>query len=173
MTRLPMSACREQIDRFLNRALGEWTGLDAGCTTSDVVTALPVEEGEGLAHAGERNVAYTFRALCHPGFGNPVFFYFDGDALSAIATDYWSFNREECAALLAQLGDPPHRLVLHWRDDTIADGERVYPERGLTIGVVPATGLIVSVMVYPSCTLEAYLERYYRTAPAREFRPPR
>jgi hypothetical protein len=164
------STCREQIEQFLQRNLWHWTGLDAGCRKSDVTTWLPFQEGEGVVRLGTRKVEYTFRALQHRGFTEGVFFYFDRDTLSAIATEYWSFDRDTCAALLEQQGEPPHRLDFYWRDQKVDNGESVYPERGITVGVVPESGVIAKVMVYPSCSLETYRERYYETELARELR---
>jgi hypothetical protein len=95
----------------------------------------------------------------------------DGD-LAAIRTEYWSFDAFECAALLESLGEPQHRLDLLWLDQVHADGEWVYSERGLTLGVVPQSGLIVTASVYPALDQAAYLANFAKVRPGREFPAP-
>ena len=164
-----MSDCLERIDRFLRRDLGRWTGLDTACTAADVAQ-LPFAEGQGVARLGTSNVEYLFRVLRHAGLDEGVTFYFDGDALRVIETEYWSLDAVRCGALLKELGEPSQRVDLQWRDRRIDGAELVFADRGLAIGVLPETGVIVRVAGFAPCPLETYRDRYYHAALAREFR---
>ena len=164
-----MSDCLQRIDRFLRRDLGGWTGLDPACTAADVAQ-LRFEEGHGIARLGTGNVEYVFRVLRPAGFDEGVTFYFDGEALRVIDTEYWSLDPARCRTLLEELGEPPQRVELRWRDRRIDGGELVFADRGLAIGVLPETGVIVRVAGFAPCPLETYRDRYYHAALAREFR---
>jgi hypothetical protein len=164
-----MNDCRETIDTFLRRDLGAWRGLATGCR-EDALGWLAFRDGEGRAVFGAAHVDYVFRMLAHPGFETPVAFYFRAGTLAIVATEYWSFDVAECAALLRELGAPAHRLDLPWGHATIAGGAWAYVERGLTLGVIPATGLIAKAIAYPPCALADYAARYHPALTAREFR---
>lgn len=139
------------------------------CQESNLQTWLAFNPGEGRTHQGTGHVTYRFRSLSYRGFGERVLFYFDQDLLDLIATEYWSFDRQESVELVQQLGEPAHRLDLYWRNPQIAAGEFVYTDRGISLGIIPDTQLIVSVVVYPPCTLDYYKAKYYNITPAREF----
>lgn len=164
-----MSDCLERVDRFLRRDLGRWAGLDAACTAADVAQ-LRFEEGQAIARLGRSNVEYVFRVLRHAGFDEGVTFYFDGDALRVIETEYWSLDPGRCGTLLEELGEPAQRVDLQWRDRRVDGGELVFADRGLAIGVLPETGVIVRVAGFAPCPLETYRDHYYHTTLAREFR---
>jgi hypothetical protein len=161
--------CKQNIEQFLQRNIGQWTGLEADCNKVDIMTWYSFNEGEGITYFGTQNAEYTFHSLQYPGFTEGIFFYFDHDKLCCIATEYWSFDKQECAKLLRETGKPMHRLDLYWRNDIIENGEWVHPDKGITLGVIPATKLIIRVIVYPKCTLNTYKSRYYNTRLAREF----
>jgi hypothetical protein len=165
-----IEVCRSNIETFLERQIGRWTGLKAGCQENDITAWLPFNDGAGTAFNGNLEEEYSFRVLFHPGFQEGIEFYFAHRQLRFIATDYWSFDQQLSEKLLRELGEPPHRLPLYWRDDVIERGEWVYPEKGVALGVIPATGLIARLVVYPPCPLKRYQERYYNTRLSRERR---
>jgi len=164
-----MDECRKNIQTFLERKLDQWSGLNADCHESTLHTWLPFNQGAGSAHLGADYVTYTFRAAIYAGFERSVFFYFQKGLLRMIATEYWSFDREECVQIKERLGTPEHQLDFSWRNLKFENGEYVYHNRGLALGVVPDTQLIVSVVVYPPCTLEVYQAKYHNIASTREF----
>jgi hypothetical protein len=161
--------CRKNIQQFLDRNLKQWNGLISGCQESTLQTWLPFNPGEGRTHLGAELVTYRFRLLSSPGFGAGVRFYFDQNLLALMGTEYWSFDRQECVKLVQQLGEPAYRLDLYWRNLQVEAGEFVYPDRGVSLGIIPDTQLIVSVAVYPPCTLNDYKAKYYNNTPVREF----
>src|SRR6266849_3051237 len=110
-----MDPCRKSIQQFLDRNIEHWTGLEAGCKEEDLTRWLAFNPGTGVTHRGTENVAYTFRSLSHSGFIEGVFFHFNQNLLSFLATDYWSFDQQECASLVRQLGEPAQRLDFYWR----------------------------------------------------------
>ncbi len=158
------------VGRLLERRLADWSGLGEGCREADLARSLPLREGEGMAHLGSGAEEYRFRVMAPPGFVDAVFLYFRGDVLALVRTDYWSLDAAECAALLEALGEPEHRMELVWKNDAIPDGDRVWPGRGIALGVIPETGIVVRVALFPPCTLADYEARYRSTEPVREFR---
>jgi hypothetical protein len=166
-----MNICEQNIGQFLFRHLDQWSGLSANCKESEIIALFCFNEGEGVTHCGLKNVEYRFRSLPFKGFLQDVYFYFARDQLSHIATEFWSFDRRECADILRLLGEPAHRLEFAWKEQTLADSELLYPDKGIAIGVIPETGLIASVKVFCPCTEQVYKESYWNTKHSREFPP--
>jgi hypothetical protein len=164
-----MDTCQKTIQQFLDRDLEHWAGLAEGCEESQLENWLEFRPGEGITHRGAEFVTYRFRSLAQPGRGEGVFFYFEKDRLSFIATDDWPLDRDESVELRRRLGEPANRLDLHWSNMILDDAELVYSDRGLSLGVIPETELFAMVMVFPPCTLDIYLAKYRHITPAREF----
>jgi len=164
-----MNICEQNIRRFLFRHIDQWTGLSANCEKSEIIALYSFNEGEGVTHFGLKNVEYQFRSLSFQGFSEGVFFYFFCEQLSHIAAEYWSYDRHECADILQNIGEPADRLDFVWKTQTIADSELLYPDKGIAIGVIPDTGLIALVTVFPPCTEIVYKEKYWNTKHSREF----
>jgi tetrahydromethanopterin S-methyltransferase subunit F len=164
-----MEECKARIDEFLGRDLSRWKGLPTGCLERDVTSWLSFLDGSGVARRGADSIEYTFRVLPHPAFLSGVSFYFDRGVLQLIETEYWSMDRGVCAATIAQVREPEQLLDLAWRDEIIPSGLRASPGKGIAIGVIPATGLIVTVTVFPPCSIQEFEARYHDTSLAREF----
>ena len=164
-----MDGCQKTIQQFLDRDLEHWNGLAEGCQESQLETWLAFNPGQGITLRGAERVPYRFRSLVQPGFKEGVFFYFEEDRLSFMATEFWSFDAGECAELMKRLGEPSHRLDFHWQNIEFEDAELVYAERGISLGVIPETQVIAFVMVFPPCSLDVYVARYQHTTPVREF----
>jgi hypothetical protein len=165
----PTNVCKDRLDQFLRRELATLEGLPTTCTEQDVARSRPLRPGEGIAYLGSERVEYRFRVVEAVGFIEPVRLYFGGAALCLVRTGLWSTDRAECERLLRDLGDPQDRLNLAFGMGMIADGEWVYAARGLTLGVIPDTGLIASVAAYPPCSVDKYRRYFYDGEPAREF----
>ena len=164
----PTNECQRRLGQFLRKELAGWMGLPVGCTAQAVAGWLPIRPGEGTANLGGDLVAYRFRALEAAGFTEPVRLYFHEGNLALVRSGLWSADRDECARLVKDQGEPPDRLSLVFGMGTIADGEWVYAARGLTLAVIPATGLIAGVYVYPPCDFDTYRRRLHHNQPARE-----
>lgn len=164
-----MDACQKTIRQFLDHDLEHWAGLAEDCEESQLASWLAFRPGEGITHRGAEFVTYRFRALPQAGFSEGVFFYFEDDRLGFIATESWPVDADGSVELVRSLGEPAHRLDLHWSNMIFDDAELVYADRGLSLGVIPETHAIVMVMVFPPCTLETYLAKYRHTTPTREF----
>ncbi|PSL44803.1 hypothetical protein CLV51_105175 [Chitinophaga niastensis] len=164
-----MNDCQQTINSFINREIGDWEGLPADCEEQALKELYPLSEVAGVYTVGKAQRQYTFRTMTMKGFESPVFFYFAGTKLSMITTEYWSFNAEECRHIYIKSGMPFSRLDFYWGNEILADAEWVYPEKGITLCVIPETGLLVKVIVYPACSLEVYKSTYYHTTSGREF----
>lgn len=161
--------CQGRIEQLLRRELAGWEGLPQACAEQDIARWLPLRSGEGIVHLGSELVQYRFRAVEAAGFTEPVRLHFRDRALCLVRTGLWSTDRAECERLLRDLGAPPDRLNLVFGMGIIADGEWVYPARGLALGVIPDTGLIASLAAFPPCSLNTYRRCFHDAEPAREF----
>jgi hypothetical protein len=164
-----MDPCRDSIERFLQRDIGHWRGLQCG-KQEEIASWLAFNDGAGRAFYGSDRVEYEFRSLTYAGFSSGVFFYFHRGELEFISTEYWSFDAAECAAILGELGSPESKLDFYWKTGRIESGEWVYAARGISLAVIPATQLIAMVTAFPPCAAKVYSARYRSTALAREFR---
>jgi hypothetical protein len=167
-----MGICEQNIGQFLFRRIDQWAGLSASCKKSEVTALYSFNDGEGVTHCGLKNVECRFRSLTFKGFFQEIYFYFVRDQLSHMATEFWSFDRQECADILRLLGEPAHRLEFAWKEQTLANSELLYPDKGIALGVIPETSLIASVTVFPPCTKQVYKENYWNTKLSREFPSP-
>ena len=161
--------CKGRLEQFLRRELAGWEGLSEGCAEQDVARWLPLRPSEGIAHLGSEMVEYRFRVAVAVGFTEPLRLHFRNGVLWLVRTGLWSTDRTECRRLLRDLGDPSDRLNLVFGMGIIADGEWVYAARGLTLGVIPDTGLIASVSAYGPCSVNTYRRCFHDGEPVREF----
>jgi len=164
--------CRVPLSRFLSRELSDWRGLPSHCRERDLEALFPLRPGEGATRLGVDLVSYRFRVLEWPGLLEPVHLLFASDILRMLRTGLWSTDRSECDRLLGELGQPDSRVDLAFGVTWIPDGDWVYASRGLTLSVIPDTGLIAGVEAYPPGTLQSYLRSFHNTSPAREFPAP-
>jgi hypothetical protein len=166
-------ACRSQLEQLLRRDLTGWEGLSHGCTEQDISQWLPLLPGEGLAHLGSDAVEYRFRVVEAGGLIEPVRLYFSDRTLCLARTGLWSTDRIECERVLQGLGDPLDRLDLGFGVQFIPGGEWVYPAQGLTVAVLPDTGLIAGVAAYRPTDVDTYRRCFQESSPVREFPSPR
>ena len=162
-------ACQERIEAFLSRQLDRWSGIPPGCREPEVAAWFELTEGSGVALRGTQQVRYAFRVLEHPSFQEGVSLFFAGGTLAFMEAEFWSFDRAECAALLEQLGNPEATGDLHWREDVIPSGLRLYPARGIALGVNPDTRLILTVTAFAPCSAEHFLACYQNLTLMVEF----
>jgi len=163
-----MDGRKDRLEQFLRRDLAGWKGLLAGCTEQEIARWLPLRPGEGTARLGTDRVEYRFRSIEAPGFTEPLRLHFRDGTLRLARTGLWSTDRTECERLLKDLGEPPDRLDLIFGTDVIANGEWVYASRGLTLAVIPATGLIASAAAFQPCTVRTYQQWLRSDEPMRE-----
>ena len=168
-----LSPCRSRLEQFLRRDLEGWNGLPHGCAEQEISRWLPLREGEGIVHLGVEMIGYRFRVAETVGFGEPVRLYFQDGTLSLVRTGLWSVDRADCDRLLQVLGEPDARLDLMFGIRLIEAGEWVYATRGLTLGVIPDTGLLATVSVFPPCGVAAYRRRFWDSEPVGERPAPR
>ena len=166
-------ACKGRLEQLLRRDLTGWEGLSEGCAEQDIAQWLPLRPGEGLAHLGSDAVEYRFRVAEAHGLIEPVRLYFSDRTLCLARTGLWSTDRIECERVLRDLGDPPDRLDLVFGVQFIPGGEWLYPARGLTVAVLPDTGLIASVAAYRPTSVDTYRRRFHDSSLVREFPSPR
>jgi hypothetical protein len=162
-------ACKDRLEQFLRRNLAGWQGLPADCAELDIAQWLPLRPGEGITHLGSETIEYRFRVAEAPGFTAPPRLHFRDGVLFLVRTGLWSTDRTECTRLLRDLGEPPDRLDLVFGTGLIANGEWVYAASGLSLGVIPDTGLIASVNAFVPCSVDVYRRRFHDPEPAREF----
>ena len=94
------------LDGYLQRDPEGWHGFPRA-SEADLASRYSFSPGEGRARRGLDRIDYRFRALKRPGFATPFVFYFAGDTLAFIETEFWSLDAELCAQTIAALGPPP------------------------------------------------------------------
>ena len=156
------------LDSYLTRDPASWAGFGAP-TEAELESSYVMEAGEARAIRGEARCRYRVRALDRRGSDHPFSLFFDDDRLVLLETDYWSFEEEECAGVLAALGKPQHRLDAAFRMEMMPQADWLYPSRGLALCVMPETSLIVRWTAFAATTLEEYRKRIRAVALATEF----
>jgi hypothetical protein len=156
------------LDGYLQRDPEGWHGFPRA-SEADLASRYSFSPGEGRARRGLDRIDYRFRALKRPGFATPFVFYFAGDTLAFIETEFWSLDAELCAQTIAALGPPPERMDGFFRESMVASGEWLYPARGLALCVMPQTGLIARWTAFPPTSRDFYRGAIQITQPAREF----
>jgi hypothetical protein len=165
--------CKVQLDLLLlGRDLDGWKGLPEGCSEDDLARWFSLRPGEGMVYLGSEMVAYRFRMADVQGLAEPVQLCFQGETLHLVRTGPWPADPAACRRLLQRLGEPDDRLDLVFGMGTIAAGEWVYAARGLAVGVVPETGVIVGVTGCRACDVATYRRCFHHCEPPREFRAP-
>jgi hypothetical protein len=162
-------SCKKAINRFLLKQVDRWTGLPDACKRADLEANFVFQEGTGTLYAGMETIKYSYTALKHEGFESSVFFNFSDDRLCFITTEYWSFSVAVCNDIIDKVEQPEHHLDFYWRNQCIKDGEWVYPHKGITLCIIPETGLIAKVIVYPICDIDLYKRKYYHEDQGEEF----
>ena len=163
------SPCRSAIERFLARDLPACRGLGGGCGEDELAAWLPLESGWGAVRRGAPPRQYRYRGSSPPGFNSSVRWFFEDGLLRFVDTEFWSFERAECDAVLTALGAPTDTLPLHFRGPPILAGLRLYAARGIALGVMPETQLIVFVQLFEACSASDFVARYHDTSETREF----
>jgi hypothetical protein len=167
-----MRSCHDDVARFLNRGLREWTGLTPGCPTDEALDGFKADAAGHTVRLGRRDLEYATYPLVTVSTKEPVTAYVRNDEVVLLRTEHWSFDAFECAALLETLGDAAERADLIWRGRTVPGGEWLYPERGLSLGVLPESMVIVTASGYRATTAESYLQRFARLRPERDVAAP-
>jgi len=157
------------LDDYLTRDPASWAGFGASSET-ELASSYVMKAGEARAIRGEARCRYRVRTLDRRGSDHPFSLFFDDDdRLVLLETDYWSFEEEECAGVLAALGKPQQRLDAAFRMEMMPQAEWLYPSRGLALCVMPETNLIVRWTAFAVTTLEEYRRRIRAIALATEF----
>ena len=153
--------CKNAVDILLRKQIDQWAGLPAACKKTDLEANFVFLEGAGTLFTGTETIKYAYTALQHDKFESAVLFNFFDEKLCFITTEYWSFSVEECNDIVDKFQHPEHHLDFYWKSQCIKHGEWVYADRGITLCIIPETGLIVKVIVYPVCDIDYYKRKYY------------
>lgn len=164
-----MNECKISVDLFLNKEIKKWTGLPNTCSEQNIRLNYLSNGAEGTIYAGEAKVKYNFGVKQHSGFPSGVNFFFSNEMLEIITAEYWSMDTSECREICYALGEPDTKVKFYWRDVVKEKSEWVYHSKGITLDIVPETGVLARVIVYPPCSFESYKQKYYFTDLAREF----
>lgn len=156
------------LDGYLERDPEHWRGFTPA-NEANLAGHFPFRHGEGRARRGLDRIDYRFRALERPGFEAPFLFYFAGNGLQLIETEFWSLDADLCARTIAALGPAPVRIDGFFREAVVASGEWLYLARGLALCVMPQTGVIARWTAFAPTSLDAYRRAIQITQPAREF----
>jgi hypothetical protein len=171
--------CRAAVQRFLAKDLREWRGLPQPCPDPVVAGWFEPGEaavgellGEGAATLGTDLVEYRYLAVEVGAFPQPVRLYLRHGGLAVVRAELWTLGQAGGTEPV-DLGEPAERVDLVWRQQVIPGAEHVYADRGLALGVLPATGAIVTAAGFAPCGVQDYQRRYAPTEPMGELLPRR
>jgi hypothetical protein len=151
------TACTAARRAIEQRNFIGWRGLPPDCQPRELFPNLPADlQGRPVRYLGEEFRDAVFVPLPLEGYYRPMAS-FDGDRL--ILFD--GMNPELAggfAPLKADLGNPAARLDWYYGTLKIADGEWVYPERGITVFLAPEVEQALHIALYQPTTLDDYLK---------------
>ena len=152
------TSCESAIRVFTAREFGKWHGLPASCTLEEVTQHLPLlNDGVGLARIGRTK--RQFRMLVVEGYEHNVRVWLDGPRVLMLDVQTPKIS-SDVAVVLNELGEPEAKLDYVWGTLPIAEGEWVYPKRGLSLFLAPTRLAIFHLAVFSLSTLEVYVENY-------------
>ena len=153
-----MESCESAVRIFAAREFGKWNGLPASCTLEEVTRHLPLlNEGVGLARLGRTK--RQFRMLVAAGYEHPVRVWLDGPEVLMLDVQTPKTS-SDVAVVLNELGEPEAKLDYVWGTLPIAEGEWVYPKRGLSLFLAPTRLAIFHLAAFSTATLDEYVENY-------------
>jgi hypothetical protein len=162
-----MPTCRRAVEQYFARDLRGWSGLAPDCGADDALAGFGAHLTSIAVRLGTADVEYQTTSVVTAGMNEPVIAHIRDGQLVLLRTEYWSFDSFECAALLESLGEPSERADLVWRERLVADGEWLYSDRGLALGVLPETSLIVTASAYVPTPATDYVASFARVRPER------
>jgi hypothetical protein len=116
-----------------------------------------LNDGVARMRRGRRERWYASHLVSFAEYPEPVRAWYDGDLLAVLETDYPALPMTS-AALANLLGEPEARLDCYLDVLLLRAAEWVYPQRGLSVRINPATQIWLRVTAFGAMTLEAYLD---------------
>ena len=144
------------LQAFANRTLHTFTGLASPTLLDDVARVFNLDRswhGQGLLGSAEHRTNW-FNATAE-GFARGVRAWVDDDAIILIDAADVSLP-EPLPFLLDGLGEPDAKLDSFLGTLEIKGSEYVYPRRGLTLYVNPATAVLLRIVGFAPTSLEHY-----------------
>ena len=164
-----MNNCKKSIDQFINGEIKDWEGLQPGCSEAEIKSLYLFNVGEGVMYLGNSKEKYTFKVLNYHGFEQGINFCFRDEELIIMFAEFPPLNAVQFNKIFQDTEKRAFRADFYWRDEIIGNGEWVYPDKGITLCIIPETGRLVKIMVYAACSSEDYIQKYHSTQLAREF----
>lgn len=165
------TSCESAIRIFATRDFGRWTGLPASCTLEEVTKHWSLlNDGVGLARLGRTK--RQFRMLVVEGYEHPVSVWLDGPRVLMLDVQTPKLS-SDVAVVLNELGEPDAKLDYVWGTLPVAEGEWVYPKRGLSLFLAPTRLAIFHIAVFSPTTVDGYAEKYRLHLGKKPFPPVR
>lgn len=156
------------LDGYLGRNPEQWHGFTA-LREDELEKHYHFAEGVGRTVRGQEMVEYSFRALHEASFDHPFLFHFRESRLAFIENDFWSLDQAVCREVVDRLGEPGERLDAYLRFDLVAKADWIYPQKGLSLCVMPETGLIARWTAFSPNPIDYYCNAIRPISLAREF----
>ncbi len=158
-------ACQTAAHAIQVRHFIGWRGFPTGCAPTALVPGLPDPlpdlGAQPSRRLGSDASSAAFVLLDLPGWYRPMASFRAG---ALVLVDGMTPELDGGAtALLADLGAPATKLDWDYGTLPIAQGERPYPERGITLFLNTTSDKVLHLALYQPTTLELYL---------RSLRPP-
>jgi len=149
--------CVTALQPLAGGRLLDFNGLAGDCSLAAVAAEWPpLDDWQGAGFLGERQHARRFQYLTLAGFSQAARVWFDQDRVMLVDLTDPALDWADVLAL----GDPAARIDTSWKGTAIPEGEWVYPNRGLSLHVRPATGKCFHLVAFAPTTLKDFLAEY-------------
>lgn len=160
-------SCATALQYFRHRNFQAWPGLPAGCAVTDVEGVFELSAAYAVGHLGERHAQASFRVASVEGYLEPVRLWYRDDTVVLLTGDYPETT--ELSVLLAAYGEPQAKAGYHQGVLEIAEGEWMYPERGITLFLNADYSRLAKVAAYAPTSVEDYVAQLSPQERVREF----
>ena len=155
-----MESCEAALNLFARRRFGEWAGLPV-CTLDKVTQVFPLlNQGVGSGRLFDQPAEY--RMVTVDGYPRPVAAWFQDERLKMLDAEYPD-PAGNLADELQSLGPPESKLDSEWDIHHLAQGEWVWPSRGISAQVNSGNRVVLRLRTFTPVSLEQY-RQYLRIA---------
>lgn len=165
-----MDTWQEALNQFVERDFRDWHGLPGDDSLANIRHYFSVFSDDiGQATLGQEKC--YFLMLPVTGYDGSVRAWYTPDSKKVLLLDgSYPELSPDLASLLGALGEPAAKLDTYWGTLPVAQGEWVYPDRGLTLFLSEEDNAIYHLAVFAPISLAYYQENL--RLPLRKRRTP-
>lgn len=160
--------CRDNLQYILSRSFEHWHGLAEVCDPTSIANLvgnhLPQHPNSYFRGLEEQKA--SFIQLPFKGYPNPATLWFRGEKVVCLSFKHPAFEDPE--HLIAGLGETDYALDYYHGVSLKSKRLRVYPERGIAIGLSKNQKNILLLELFPPTDIESFKSGIYFFEAPRE-----